>query len=252
MPKNMPQALSTHSYRGFSGRIKNIGYVHRKEYDLGRGVMVKLEKEQSKLTQYAGWGLQAVTDIPKGFVLGYFVLKKEAKEPEEGTYNIRKPNGRYLVMEHDSLMNRINTIAQPKARHRLCNCKIGNSTKGKVSVTTTKKVPAGAMLWVKYGTTEHYWDIQYSILKKRLRGVKATSENDDSCRGCRKRHVPRVVCDSCPRVICSSCLSPSEKYILARTPFFCKKCMENPPAYMNRFSRHVAAPPPQYATQTFA
>jgi hypothetical protein len=104
----MPKALSTHSYGGFSGRIKNIGYVHRKEYDLGRGVMVRLHKETSTWTQYAGWGLQAVTDIKKGFVLGYFVLKKEAKEPEEGTYNIRKPNGRYLVMEHDSLMNRIN------------------------------------------------------------------------------------------------------------------------------------------------
>ena len=53
---------------------------HLKHYDLGPGVKVRLKKETSTLTRYAGWGLQAVTHIPKGFVLGYFVLKKEANE----------------------------------------------------------------------------------------------------------------------------------------------------------------------------
>ena len=97
--------------------------------------------------------------------------------PEKDTYNIRTPSGKYIVMEQNSLMNRINTIAHPKHRHR-CNCKIGNLTNGKVSVKTTKQVKAGDMLWVKYGTAEHYWEIQYYILQKRLR-PKSTTENAD-------------------------------------------------------------------------
>ena len=96
-----------------TGRYVN---AHLKHYDLGPGVKVRLKKETSTLTRYAGWGLRAVTHILKGFVLGYFVLKKEAKEPEEGTYNIRKPNGQYLVMEQGSLMNRINTMHRGNCR----------------------------------------------------------------------------------------------------------------------------------------
>ena len=76
---------------------------------LGPGVKVRLKKETSTLTRYAGWGLRAVTHILKGFVLGYFVLKKEAKEPEEGTYNIRKPNGQYLVMEQSKAESKYTT-----------------------------------------------------------------------------------------------------------------------------------------------
>jgi hypothetical protein len=241
--ENMPKTLLAKSYGGFSSKIKNIKYVHLKQYDLGRGAKVRLKKETSPFTRYAGWGLQAVTHIPQGFVLGNFVLKNEAKEPEEGTYNIRKPNGKYLVMEQDSLMNRINTIAHPKARHR-CNCAIGNLTNdGKVSVKTTKHIPAGTMLWVKYGNAQHYWEIQYYILQKRLRVLTPLAKKENSCRGCRKRHLTLYVCESCPVAICSSCLSQSEKYILKKTYFFCKDCMVDPPKFMSRFSGKTAPIP---------
>ena len=77
-------------------------------------------------------------------------------------------------MEQESLMNRINTIAYPKHRHR-CNCTIGNVANGQVSVRTTKPVKAGRMLWMKYGNAEHYWEIQYYILQKRLRLLGTTT-----------------------------------------------------------------------------
>ena len=60
--------------------------------------------------------------------------------------------------------------------------------------------------------------------------------NDNSCRGCKKRHVTLYVCDSCPAAICPDCLSQSEKYILEKRYFFCKSCMEDPPLHMNRFA----------------
>ena len=158
----MPKALLTKTYDGFGGKC-NFRYAHLKHYDLG-GVKVRLKKETASFTRYAGWGLQAVTSIPKGFVLGHIVVKsRDAEEPEEGTYNIKSRQGKYLVMEHESLMNRINTIAYPKQRHK-CNCIIGNVSNGEVSIKTTKPVKAGAMLWTKYGNAEHYYEIQYYIL----------------------------------------------------------------------------------------
>ena len=231
----MPKALLTKTYDGFGGKC-NFRYAHLKHYHLDGGVKVRLKKETASFTRYAGWGLEAVTSIPKGFVLGKFVVKsRDAEEPEEGTYNIKTRQGKYLVMEHESLMNRINTIAYPKHRHK-CNCIIGNVSNGEVSIKTTKPVKAGAMLWTKYGNAQHYYEIQYYILQKRLRLVQPPCRNDNSCRGCRKRHLTLYVCDSCPTAICPDCLSQSEKYILDKRYFFCKNCMVDPPLHMNRFA----------------
>ena len=85
----MPKAILTKTYDGFGGKC-NFKYAHLKHYDLGAGIKVRLKKETASFTRYAGWGLQAVTSIKKGFVLGYFVVKsRDAGEPEEGTYNIK-------------------------------------------------------------------------------------------------------------------------------------------------------------------
>jgi hypothetical protein len=138
-------------------------------------------------------------------------------------------------MEQESLMNRINTIAYLKHRH-MCNCTIGNVANGEVSVKTTKPVKPGAMQWTKCGNAEHYYEIQYYILQKRLRLLQPPCRNDNSCRGCGKRHVTLYVCDSCLAAICPDCLSQSEKYILDKRYFFCKNCMVDPPLYMNRFA----------------
>ena len=89
----MPKALLTKTYDGFGGKC-NFKYAHLKHYDLG-GVKVRLKKETASFTRYAGLGLQAVTSIPKGFVLGKLVVKsRDADEPEEGTYNIKTRQGR--------------------------------------------------------------------------------------------------------------------------------------------------------------
>ena len=92
----MPKALLTKTYDGFGGKC-NFRYAHLKHYDLG-GVKVRLKKETASFTRYAGWGLQAVTSIPKGFVLGHFAVKsRDAEEPEEGTYNIKSRQGKPLT-----------------------------------------------------------------------------------------------------------------------------------------------------------
>ena len=88
------KAILTKTYDGFGGKC-NFRYAHLKQYDLGGGIKVRLKKETASFTRYAGWGLQAMTSIPKGFVLGHFVVKsRDADEPEEGTYNIKTRQGR--------------------------------------------------------------------------------------------------------------------------------------------------------------
>ena len=233
----MPKALLTQTFDNFSGKVKNFQYAHLKQYDLGKGVKVQLKKEKKGITCEAGWGLKAVTSIPKDFVLGCFVVKaRDAEKPEEGTYNIRTRRGKYIVMEQLSLMNRVNTIAQKRYRGR-CNCVIGNVKKGQVSIRTIKPVRAGAMLWTKYGEKKHYWEIQYYILQKRLRAVPPLDANEDKCRDCHKRHLELMLCDTCSEAICEKCLTQKENFLRGREYFFCQKCLEDPPKYMNRYKR---------------
>ena len=230
----MPRAIRTQTYDNISGKT-NFKYVHLKQYDLGGGVRVRLNKERASFTKDAGWGLRAVTAIPKDFVLGCFAVKnRNADKPEEGTYSIKTHTGKYIVMEPDSLMNRINTIASKKHRHK-CNCVIQNVKNGEVSIKTTRNIARNSMLWTKYNNREHYWNIQFYILQKRLRTVPSPDDNDNSCRTCRKRHLELYLCDSCPVAICKPCLTQRERFIMGRDYFFCEKCLEDPPRYLNRF-----------------
>ena len=129
----MPKALLCKFYHKFSPR-HNFKYVQNYHYLLSGeqdkvAVKVKLKKETAAFTRYAGWGLQAVTNIPKGYTLGYFVVKdSNAASPAEGTYSIRIRNKQYLVTDPESLMNKINTIVCKKDRDRWCICKIQNPT----------------------------------------------------------------------------------------------------------------------------
>jgi len=233
--EKMPRAIRTQTYDNISGKT-NFKYVHLKQYDLGHGVRVRLNKERMSFTKDAGWGLLAVTAIPKDFVLGKFIVKtRDADEPEEGTYSIKTHRGKYIVMQADSLMNRINTIASKKHRHKT-NCVIQNVKNGEVSIKTTRNIAKNSMLWVKYNNREHYWNIQYYILQKRLRVIKSPDDNDDSCRTCRKRRVELYLCDSCTVAVCKPCMTQRERFIMGRDYFFCSSCLENPPKYLNRFS----------------
>jgi hypothetical protein len=74
MSEKMPRAIRTQTYDNISGKC-NFKYVHLKQYDLGGGVWVRLKKERASFTKEAGWGLEAVTAIPKDFVLGCFAVK---------------------------------------------------------------------------------------------------------------------------------------------------------------------------------
>jgi len=234
--EKMPRTILTQTYDNIPGKVQNFKYVHLKQYDLGGGVKVRLNKERASFTKDAGWGLQAVTAIPRDFVLGCFAVKtRNADKPEEGTYSIKTHTGKYIVMQADSLMNRINTIASKKHRY-LCNCVIQNIKNGEVSIKTTRNIARNSMLWTKYNNREHYWNIQFYILQKRLRTVPSPDDNDNSCRTCRKRHVELYLCDSCPVAVCEPCLTQREKYLLGRDYFFCSSCLENPPRYLNRFS----------------
>jgi hypothetical protein len=232
----MPKALlcKTHDK---NSRFK---YVTNYHYNLKDGIKVKVQKESSSFAKSAGWGLRAVTAIPNNTCLGSFrIQKKLANAPVVGTYCF--PVGdKFKVTHPESLMNKINTIVD-KRFVRFINCKVTNAG----TVRTIKRVQAGEFLYAKYGTARHKWEIQYYILQKRLRVLKPLSEKDNSCRGCKKRHLTLYVCESCPVAICSSCLSRSEKYILDKRYFFCKDCMVDPPAYMNRFSGKIASTPYQ-------
>lgn len=232
----MPKAIVLQTYDNNLRKDKNhISYF--KHYDLGSGVKVKLHKEREAFTRDAGWGVKALTDIKKGFVLGSFAVKKrDADKPEEGTYSIKTPTGKFIVMHPHSLLNKINTIVQKEYRHK-CNCRIGNVSKnGRVSIRTTRKIKRNEMLWVKYGESYHYWKIQYSILEKRLRKVQSNAENEDHCKRCNKRGT-LLLCDSCPSALCEGCLTIREKFLIERKHFFCNECLEKPPKYMNRFKR---------------
>lgn len=229
----MPKALLVKSHDKNSAKC-NFKYVHLKQYDLGQGVRVKLKKETASFSKEAGWGLVALTHIPKGFTLGYFVVKnREADEPEKETYNIKTHTGKFIVMEQLSLMNRINTIPYKKYRY-LCNCKISNMKKGEVSIKTTKKIAKGQMLWAKYNDRHHYWEIQYYILQKRLRIVPSPDDNDNRCRTC-KKCLKLYLCDSCQVSVCEDCLTQREKFLMGREYWFCSGCLDQPPKYMNRF-----------------
>lgn len=231
----MPKALLCNLYDQKSNNC-NFKYKHTYHYVLSDGIKVKLKKETASFTKYAGWGLQAVTSIPKNYILGYFVNKiRNAEEPEKGTYNIKKHNGLYLVAHPESLMNKINTIASKKHRH-LCNCKIQNLKNGKVSIKTIKNIKAGSMLWTKYGDSRHYWDIQWSIVRARLFNPNTTDDdNDFKCRWCWKQHEELIMCDSCPSSTCRNCLTNKEKYLLNLEYFFCNRCLSKSSPYPNRW-----------------
>jgi hypothetical protein len=232
----MPKAILLKTYdNNLRKGTNHVAYFQH--YDLGNGIKVTLKKERESFTKDAGWGLQALTPIPDGFALGHFVVKRHADEPEEGAYSIKTRSGKFLVLHPNSLLNKINTIVNKKFRHK-CNCVFGNVTKkDRVSIKTSRNIKTNEMLWVKYNDKSHYWNVQYSILEKRLKKVQSNDANDSKCGRCSKRHVLLVLCDSCPVAICVACLKSKEKFIIERKRFFCSQCLDAPPKYMNRFKR---------------
>ena len=223
----MPKAFLVESYdesvrKGRGCTIRNL-----KVYELGDGVRVKLAKETSPLTKYAIWGLKAITDIPKGFRLGYFAKKQTSKTFVEGFYNIALSKSNYFVADNDSLMNKANTICYTEERRKKSNCRIFIH-RGRVGLITTKPIKKNTMIWADYGNVpKHYWKIQYNICQARLtnkrnrRGKKNTKDedNDNHCLRCNKRKE-LVMCDACPNAICDHCLTMRERFILCKDNFF--------------------------------
>ena len=242
MPKHTPKSFLCKTYDQFGTQRRGCNRKNLAKYDLGEGVIVTLAKETSQLTKYAGWGLKALTDIPKGFQLGYFIQKSLSKTPVRDHYNLELRKGNYFVAEPESLMNKANTIAYAKERKKLTNCKIYRY-RGKVGLITTKQVKKNNFLWADYGRVpKHYWYVQYLICKARVTNNKnrkcskknEDSENFDVCRGCGTGDE-LVMCDSCPVSVCDKCLSRKEEYVLCEDLFFCQACLDNPPQYPNRF-----------------
>ena len=238
----------------------NLKYIWRNVYNVtlpnGQEIKLKLAKEKSTFAKAAGWGLQAVTDIPKKTIIGKFVIQQRLVDaPVIGTYCFK--NGKkYSVSHPESLMNKVNTIVDDEYKHYF-NCKIT----GGHSIQTTKRVKAGEMLYAPYGIQQHYYNTQYMICSakiqkdKRLRvgSMKANHENDNCCNRCSLAVIKgRTLypCDMCNRAFCKDCLSAKEKYIEKEFEyFFCKSCLEKPkthPKYRNRFKK--ATPVPYNAT----
>ena len=61
----------------------------------------------------------------------------------------------------------------------------------------------------------------------------------DQCRKCKKRHEELVMCDTCPVSICKVHITKKEAFLLNKDHFFCKTCLQKPPAYPNRFKNHL-------------
>lgn len=238
----------------------NFKYIWRNVYDVefpnGHKIQLKLAKEKSTFAKSAGWGLQAVTDIPKETIIGKFVIRQGLVDaPVIGTYCFK--NGKkYSVSHPESLMNKVNTIVDDDYKHYF-NCRIT----GGHSIQTTKRVKAGEMLYAPYGIQQHYYNTQYMICSakiqkdKRLRvgSIKANHENDNCCNRCSLAVIKRRTlypCDMCKRAFCKDCLSAKEKYIEKEFEyFFCKSCLEKPKThvkYRNRFKK--ATPVPYNAT----
>jgi len=241
----MPKTLLCETY---DQNLRNRGglvYKTGKVYDLGKGILVKLTKETNRFTKYAGLGLQTVTAIPKNVCIGYFKTIKISRSAVEGYFNIHLGKNKFAVLHNDSLMNKANTIPYTKERKKMCNCVvkiIGNH----VGLKTTKNIRPGLMLWANYGCVlKHYWKIQYRICKARLssqasrRGTpnSQNNDNDPKCRDCGKRHVELLMCDTCTKSICAEHLTRKEAGLINKSHFFCKECLEKPPAYPNRFKK---------------
>ena len=234
----------------YDSKKRNLKYIWRNVYNVNvrnGHIKLKLAKEKSTFAKSAGWGLQAVTDIPKKTIIGKFVIQQRLVDaPVIGTYCFK--NGKkYSVSHPESLMNKINTIVDNDHKSKF-NCRITNGH----SVKTTKHVKAGEMLYAPYGVKKHYYDMQYMICSakiqkdKRLRvgSRKANHENDNCCNRCslavskgRMLHL----CDMCKHAFCKACLSAKEKYIEKKYEyFFCKSCLEMPKMhvkYRNRFRK---------------
>lgn len=258
----MPKALLTKFYDQNSVKkrvIPNNHYtVSNKNEPL---VKVVMAKEIDTLTKHAGWGLKALTFIPKNRTIGFFKKKGESNVFVDKKYCFPFIGGRYFVAHEHSLMNIANTIPYNKQRLKLCNAKIVvNKTEKRsdkqVSIRATEDIKPGKFIWVNYGkakgeTKKHYWLIQYQICKARLSKNKTKKEffrngtendedddNDDQCRKCRRRHEELIMCDTCPVAVCYSCMSKKEKYLhYSEDPFFCDTCLETPKKYPNRFRK---------------
>jgi len=246
--------------RTYDSEKSNLKYIWRNVYNVkvrnGHEIQLKLAKETSDFAKGAGWGLQAVTRIPKKTIIGKFVMKEGLVEaPVLDTYCIKKGN-KYSVSDPDSLMNRINTIVDDDYTSKF-NCRIT----GGHSIETTKHVKAGEMLYTPYGIKKHYYDTQYMICSQKMQkdqrlrvgSMKANHENDNCCNRCSLAVIKRRVlhpCDMCKRAFCKNCLGSKEKYIEKEFEyFFCKSCLEKPkthPKYRNRFRK--ATPVPYNAT----
>lgn len=238
----MPKTLLVETYDESLHKRRGCTIKNLKIYDLGNGVRVKLAKETNPLTKYAVWGLKAITDIPKGFCLGYFVKKQTSTKFIEGFYNIALSKHNYFVADENSLMNKANTICYTAERRKKTNCRLFIH-RGKAGLRTTKQIKKNTMVWADYGNVpKHYWKIQYCICqarhtkKRNRRGTKNNKDedNDDSCLRCKKRDE-LVLCDACPNAICEQCLTTCERFILSQSDFFCANCMQKPITYPNRF-----------------
>ena len=237
---SMPRAVLLKTYDKY---IRGIKYRTGCHYQLGNGVFVKLKKERSTFTKYAGWGVVALTAIKKNQTLGYFVKETESDEFVDGRYCFKLPNGKFFVSHEDSLMNKVNTVVKNRKKH--CNCKL-IMWRGNIGLKTTKNVEPNEFLWADYGSvSSHYWKIQYNICKARVMKNKkrkrrcsektSDEENDNKCCRCSKRHLELLMCDLCTNAICFSCLKRKEKSLLNPGLFFCETCLNEPPKYPNRF-----------------
>lgn len=244
----MAEALLCSLNDGKNNFKYNMGKIYSS--NPAKNVSLRIKKETGN--EFKGkniLGLQAVTGIKKGVVIGYFVLKKVSKSPEDDiTYCVQKGVGKkkkYLVMHEESLMNKINTFVDPKKRKESCNVKIINpNAKGLVGVRTLRNIKRGEMLYTCYNSVSHYDKIKWQVCKSKVQKNngqkrKATpntedEDNDYTCWRCNRR-TELVMCDLCPRSICMSCLDIREERLMNGSNFFCKECLDNPPAHPNRF-----------------
>ena len=242
----MPKTLLVKFYeRKSKGKRPKTGYQYTLSMAKEPLVKVVMAKETHKLTKYAGWGLKALTFIAKNSKIGFFKKECLSKTRVDGKYCF--PKGKQWFVAHDdSLMNRANTIAYTKDRKKLCNAKLVLHGE-RYSLNTTRDIQPNQFIWVDYGKVKHhYWQIQYEIckarlmlLKKRRRGTANdhNDDNDDQCRKCKKRHEELVMCDTCPIAVCGKCMTMKEKYILCKSSFFCKDCLDSPPKNPNYFAK---------------
>ena len=227
----------------------NMGKIYSS--NPAKNVSLRIKKETGN--EFKGkniLGLQTQYRIAKGVVIGYFVNESISKTDMShlGYYCVQKgvgKNKKYLVMHKESLMNKINTFIDETTRKKKCNVTIINvNNHGFVGVRTKRVINAGEMLYTCYNNEVHYDKIKWQVCQSKVQHPigqkrKATpntedEDNDYTCWHCNRR-AELVMCDLCPRSICMSCLDPRETRLMNKSSFFCKECLDNPPAHPNRF-----------------